>query len=79
MEDPDPSRRPARIVAPPEQPVVVVADDDQMVRSFFRAALERAGFSVLLATNGRRALELVRGNAVDVLLLDLNMPGLNVL
>ena len=55
---------------------MVVADDDQAVRSFFRTALERAGFSVLLATSGIRALELVRGTPVDMLLLDLDMPGL---
>jgi EAL domain-containing protein (putative c-di-GMP-specific phosphodiesterase class I)/DNA-binding response OmpR family regulator len=63
--------------APSERPVVVVADDDQAIRSFFRAALERAGFAVLPASNGRRALELVRTNPVDVLVLDLDMPGLN--
>ncbi len=59
------------------RPVVVVADDDESVRSFFRTALERAGMTVLLASNGRRALQLVRSKAVDVLLLDLNMPGLS--
>jgi EAL domain-containing protein (putative c-di-GMP-specific phosphodiesterase class I)/CheY-like chemotaxis protein len=62
---------------PSERPVVLVADDDQGVRSLFRTVLERAGFSVLLATNGRRALELVRTNPVDVMLLDLSMPGLS--
>ena len=56
---------------------MVIADDDQAIRSLFGATLERAGFSVLLATNGRRALELVRGNPVHVLLLDLDMPGLS--
>ncbi|HEV7810568.1 MAG TPA: EAL domain-containing response regulator, partial [Candidatus Limnocylindrales bacterium] len=61
----------------PEQPVVVVADDADAIRSLFQTALERAGFSVLLASTGRRALELVRSNRVDVLVLDLHMPGLN--
>ena len=60
-----------------EQLMIVVADDDQGIRSFFRTALERAGSTVLLATNGRRALELVRRNPVQVLLLDINMPGLS--
>ena len=63
--------------APSDQLLVVVADDDQGIRSLFRTALERAGFSVMLAANGRQALELVRSTRVDVLLLDLNMPGLN--
>jgi EAL domain-containing protein (putative c-di-GMP-specific phosphodiesterase class I)/DNA-binding NarL/FixJ family response regulator len=60
-----------------EPAVVAVADDDPTVRALFRRALERAGFEVLVATNGHRALELVRANRVDVLLLDLSMPGLN--
>jgi len=77
MREPQtPQRRPLRVAAS-EGPLVVVADDDQAVRSFFRTALERAGFSVLVTANGRRAIELVRGNPVEVLLLDLNMPGLN--
>ena len=57
--------------------MVVVADDDEGVRSFFAAALERDGFQVLVAPDGGRALELVRSNPVEVLLLDLNMPGLS--
>ena len=77
METTKPSRRPSTIAAEAERPVVVVADDDESIRAFFRAALERAGFKVLLARNGRHALELVRTDAVAVLLLDLAMPGLN--
>ena len=61
---------------PSLRPVVVVAEDDQSARAFFRTALERAGFVVLAAANGRRALELVRNDAVQVLLLDLSMPGM---
>jgi EAL domain-containing protein (putative c-di-GMP-specific phosphodiesterase class I)/DNA-binding NarL/FixJ family response regulator len=60
-----------------ERPIVVVADDDQGIRSLFRAALEREGFSVLLASNGRRAVELARSAPVAVMLIDLNMPGLD--
>lgn len=56
---------------------MVVADDDEAIRSLFRTALERAGLAVLLAANGRSAIELARTNPVDVLLLDLNMPGMS--
>jgi EAL domain-containing protein (putative c-di-GMP-specific phosphodiesterase class I)/DNA-binding NarL/FixJ family response regulator len=59
------------------RPVVVVADDDQGMRALFRAALEREGFGVLLASNGRRAMQLVRSAPVSVMLLDLNMPGVD--
>jgi hypothetical protein len=72
-----PSERRPTIAASPQPPLVVVADDDQSLRAFYRAALERAGFQVRVARNGRHALELVRANDVAVLLLDLAMPGLN--
>jgi EAL domain-containing protein (putative c-di-GMP-specific phosphodiesterase class I)/DNA-binding NarL/FixJ family response regulator len=55
----------------------VVADDDQTLRSFFQTALQREGFDVLLASHGRRAIELARDYAASVLLLDLHMPGLD--
>src|SRR6266540_4076244 len=47
-----------RLPGPSEPPLVIVADDDHSVRAVFRLALERAGFNVLTASNGRRALEL---------------------
>src|SRR5204862_6864447 len=56
------------------RPVVLVADDDQGIRALFRAALEREGFGVLLASNGRRAMQLVRSAPVSVMLLDLTCP-----
>ena len=57
--------------------MVVVADDDQALRAFFQAALEREGFDVLLASDGRRAIELAEDYAASVVLLDLHMPGLD--
>ena len=77
MGTPEPSPDPPNAAFPSQRPVVVVADDDRGVRSFFQKALERAGFVVLPVKSGRRALELVRSNVVDVLLLDLSMPGLS--
>jgi EAL domain-containing protein (putative c-di-GMP-specific phosphodiesterase class I)/DNA-binding NarL/FixJ family response regulator len=56
---------------------VIVADDDHSVRRLFRVALERAGFDVLTASNGRRALEIARQSPASVMLLDLHMPGLD--
>src|SRR5438874_861552 len=58
-------------------PLILIADDDQAIRALFRTALEREGFSVLIASNGRRAMQLVRSAPVAVMLLDLNMPGVD--
>jgi DNA-binding response OmpR family regulator len=60
-----------------ERPLVIVADDDEGIRAFFRAALEREGFTVLLASDGHQAIALARSSAVAVMLLDLHMPGLD--
>jgi CheY-like chemotaxis protein len=59
------------------RPVVVVADDDQSVRALFAATLEREGFAVLLASNGRKAMDLARDRPVVAMLLDLHMPDLD--
>jgi class 3 adenylate cyclase/CheY-like chemotaxis protein len=57
------------------RPVVLVADDDEQIRALFEELLDSAGFEVLLAENGTRALELAVRNDPDVVLLDVNMPA----
>lgn len=54
---------------------VLVVDDEVSVRSLAEAALECLGHKVLLADNGRSALESLRANnGIDLVLLDLIMP-----
>jgi EAL domain-containing protein (putative c-di-GMP-specific phosphodiesterase class I)/DNA-binding NarL/FixJ family response regulator len=72
----DPDQDPAGQPGGPWRPTVVTADDDEHLRAFFRSALEPAGFKVLTARNGRGALDIIRSERVDVLLLDLHMPEL---
>jgi CheY-like chemotaxis protein len=62
----------------PGQPVVLVADDNEMVREMVALALRRAGFTVLLAADGPQAVELYRqqGEEIAAVLLDVQMPGL---
>lgn len=52
---------------------VLVADDDKSTRILLAHHLEKAGFQVLLASNGREAIEML-SDAVAVALFDLNMP-----
>lgn len=58
-------------------PLVLVADDDPALRLLFQRALERRGFKVVLAANGREALELLETHDISVCLFDLNMPNLD--
>jgi EAL domain-containing protein (putative c-di-GMP-specific phosphodiesterase class I)/CheY-like chemotaxis protein len=60
-----------------DRPIVLVADDDPTIRSLLRHALEREGFSTVLATNGHEALDLLKLHDVAVVLLDVGMPVLD--
>ena len=54
---------------------VVLADDQELVRSGFRLILELAGLEVLgEAGDGRAAVELARASTPDVVLMDIRMP-----
>ena len=57
---------------------VLVVDDESMVRDFARAALERFGYRVLTANDGREAVRVFEANAEEIglVLLDLAMPVL---
>ena len=54
--------------------VVLVVDDDPSIRGLIMAALKRDGYSFLEAPNGREALDLMRNEHPDVVVLDLMMP-----
>ncbi|MFP4388918.1 MAG: response regulator, partial [Desulfococcaceae bacterium] len=60
---------------------VLVADDDRVVQALLSRTLRKAGYDVILAANGREALERMESD-VGVTLLDLQMPemdGINCL
>lgn len=59
------------------QPLILVADDDQGIRTLTRAALEQAGCLVEEAVDGQQALEHFTRLAPDLVLLDVRMPRLD--
>jgi CheY-like chemotaxis protein len=65
---PHPERRPSRIL---------VVDDDANIRRMIVASLRRDGYAFLEAPNGREALDLMRSERPDVVVLDLMMPVLS--
>jgi PAS domain S-box-containing protein len=61
---------------PPGARLVLVVDDEEVVRNLARVALERHGYMVLTAENGQEALEIFQQerNRISLVLLDLTMP-----
>ena len=60
-----------------EPKTVLVVDDASLVRLFYRSTLEQAGFRVEEAINGIEALEKLPGLALDLLIVDVNMPQMD--
>ncbi|MFD4839305.1 hybrid sensor histidine kinase/response regulator [Achromobacter sp. NPDC058515] len=56
---------------------VLLAEDDDIVRSVLREILVLAGAVVRVARDGHEALGILRHSDVDILLMDIQMPGLN--
>jgi two-component system chemotaxis response regulator CheY len=55
----------------------LVVDDSRVTRSFFTYVLQDAGFAVTAAVSGAEGLELFFREPFDVVLSDVNMPGLD--
>jgi DNA-binding response OmpR family regulator len=56
---------------------VLVVDDDADIRGLLRQLLERAGYAVVEAPDGREGLRTLYSASPDLVLLDVSMPGLD--
>ncbi|MGD9157375.1 MAG: response regulator [Desulfobacteraceae bacterium] len=56
---------------------ILVVDDSSTIRSIVKDALEKAGFRVTTAVNGKDALERIQANLPDLILCDIDMPEMN--
>lgn len=56
---------------------ILLADDDAATRDFVRRALEADGHRVVVAVDGSEALEKVTAGAYQLLVSDVDMPGLD--
>ena len=55
---------------------ILVIDDEPQLRRAMKATLADLGYSVIEAKSGEEALEMLRHESADLILLDLNMPGI---
>jgi DNA-binding NtrC family response regulator len=59
------------------KPLILCVDDDEGILGLLRMALEKKGYRVLTANGGSTALEAFAASAVDAVVLDYEMPGMN--
>lgn len=57
--------------------VILVVEDDPIIRQTVDYALRRAGFETRTSADGHEALEMARSSAPDLILLDLMLPGID--
>lgn len=56
---------------------VLVADDDKVIRDFFKRLLTTEEVLIFLAENGARAIEIAKQNDIDLAFVDIHMPDLD--
>jgi two-component system, NtrC family, response regulator PilR len=80
MTQPSMSARSSPAAAPGDvsvKPRILVVDDEPSMREMLRIVLRRDGYDVLVAENGRQALEALKQERIDLLLSDIRMPDLS--
>lgn len=65
-------KKPAQSV----RPQILCVDDSKHVRSMYKSTLQKNGFKVYTASNGRAALKLVPSRRFSLVVIDQRMPGL---
>lgn len=56
---------------------ILVIDDDEPILAIYGMTLENAGYRVLTTTSGAEGVHLARSNLPDLILCDINMPGMD--
>jgi two-component system, response regulator, stage 0 sporulation protein F len=56
---------------------ILVVDDDEAIRTLLQEELEDEGYKILIATNARDALKMVAAEPLDLVILDIRMPGMD--
>jgi len=56
---------------------ILVVDDDDAIRMLINLELTEEGYQVLTASNAKDALEMVETEDLDLVILDIRMPGMD--
>ncbi|MGI2176624.1 HD domain-containing phosphohydrolase [Shewanella frigidimarina] len=60
-----------------KNPVILVVDDNRQNIELMQAYLEPKGYNIVTATGGQEALDTLANHPIDLILLDIMMPGMN--
>ena len=60
-----------------KKPFAIIAEDDRDMAALFRHAIDMAGFQTEIAFDGSSAVERIFKSRPDIVLLDLNLPGIS--
>lgn len=60
-----------------EQMTILLVDDEERLLSTTKKLFDKIGIEALTANSGREALELLQSREVDVIFLDIKMPGMD--
>lgn len=58
-------------------PVILLVDDEEVFLLGFKNQIQRLGYDVITATDADQALSTITSQSVDLVITDLNMPGMN--
>jgi DNA-binding response OmpR family regulator len=56
---------------------LLIVDDEVAIRNMYEQAFSRGGYKVRSAESAEEALEILKGEKIQVMFLDLNTPGMN--
>jgi PAS domain S-box-containing protein len=77
----NPEKTAATKAAPPSEdqnrPRLLLAEDDQTIRQMLQVMLQRSNYEIDIAGNGQEAVEMWESGDYDLILMDVQMPGMN--
>lgn len=56
---------------------ILIADDEENILNLYKIRLEKRGYNIFTAVNGKQALDIFFANSIDLIILDIMMPVLN--
>jgi DNA-binding NtrC family response regulator len=56
---------------------ILVVDDEEILRKTLKTFLEDEGYKILVASNGAEAMDQIKNNAIDIAIVDVNLPDID--